>query len=618
MRFNRSRTQVLYRYVPGSLFEHDKFGICLVTDVAVTAPDNLNTNSLQHALKAYISRWADYGGDAFPDPFTEWAEYKVGVPDRVSFAPFPDIVECSKCRHITTLEFLSSQGPRKQVACINCGEGRYRQLPYATLHNCGKLTSIPVVACPTHGKDHMTFIDTGRFVTAFWKCSICGQTRGMPRYQCQCNYSRKFEHASDYKKNMQYVRTNDTSVFYSHTIPLVNLPENLITSIQNDSRATGLILSRIYGLLDKSVFKVAEDRASTANQPTMNAQARALVEQILKTNPDSIEAKQLANLYSGPVRLMGDDVIDEIEAHLPGISQHPPSQSIIEHVAIIDGLDIITPEIAHSSSLERNDQTGAYDFEEGYRFARETLGFKWIGCITDFPIALVSVGYSRGGKLPGEALLNPFRSNRYDSAKVPLYTITSNTEGIMIQLDPQRVISWLLNNSLAVGETPKSEFEAWVWLKKYLPGLSEFRGLTNAPENLTVAEKAVLTLLHTISHLLMKQIEWSGFDPESVSEYILPETISLVIHSNNYSSFTIGGLVTLYEQRLHGWLRDTYNAAFNCVYNPICEDEGGSCAGCLHRQYNCEGFNSFLSRAVLQSGHISHLKDITSGYWTWE
>ena len=35
---------------------------------------------------------------------------------------------------------------------------------------------------------------------------------------------------------------------------------------------------------------------------------------------------------------------------------------------------------------------------------------------------------------------------------------------------------------------------------------------------------------------------------------------------------------------------------------PFCTDEGGTCVGCLHREYNCPQFNRELSRAVLYGG----------------
>lgn len=618
MRFHRSRTQILYRYVPGAIFEHDTYGICRVTDVAMTAPDSINADGIKRALTDYLIYWNGFGDDAFPDPYTEWHEYKVGVPDRVSFEAFPTVVECSNCGHVNDLAELSQLPWETKLVCTKCHKGKYRQLAYASIHNCGKLTSIPTPGCPAHGHQHMVFIDKARFVTSIWQCKICGWNDRMPRYICRCSYSRKvLETGGDeIRCNMQYVRTNDTSVLYSHVLPIVNLSEEAQGKLKNDPRPTYLLLARQWGLIDRPIFEVVNERAAATAASEKNHRSAQLVSELLKADPNNQKLRELAEIHDNVGRLPEDGKLDRVEKDVPGLAAVAPSQALLEHIAILDSLEVIDPNEARASIASRSDRVGLHDFNQGVDFARETLGLERLWCITDFPIALVAVGYSRGSKVPGEALLSPFRPSHSDGGKVPLYAVTSNTEAIMFQLDPHRLARWLIMNGFIETQSPLSGIESWIWCRKYLRQLADFRGIVNAPDSLSLPEKATLCVLHTISHLLMKHIEWSGFDPESVGEYILPETLSVVIHSNNYSSFTIGGMVTLFEQRLNGWLQDSYNAAFNCVYNPICEDEGASCSGCLHRQYNCEGFNSYLSRAVLQGGYASDLsRNVIHGYW---
>lgn len=618
MRFQRSRTQILYRYVPGAIFEHDTYGICRVTDVAITAPDSINVDGVKRALSDYLTFWRGYGNEAFPDPYNEWHEYKVGIPDRVSFEPFPTIVECSKCGHISDLSDLAQLPWETKIACTHCKEGKYRQLAYASIHNCGKLSPVPTPSCPTHGKQHMIFIDTGRFVTARWQCKICTWNTGMPRYRCQCAYSRKVVESGgdEFRLNMQYVRTNDTSVLYSHVLPIVNLSDEAQSKLRQDPRPTYLLLARQWGLIDKKIFEVVNERSAASVKSEKNDKASQLVEELLKADPANEKLRELAQIHKSADQFPEDEKLDRVARDIPGQATVQPSQALLEHVAILDSLEVIDPNEARTSIGSRADRVGLHDFNQGIDFARESLGFENIWCITDFPIALIGIGYTRGSKTPGDAMLSPFRPNRSDAGKVPIYAVTSNTEAIMFQLNPHRLARWLISNEMIDKQIPSIGYESWVWCRKNLDQLTNFRGIVNAPDNLRLPEKATLCVLHTISHLLMKHIEWSGFDPESVGEYILPETLSVIIHSNNYSSFTIGGMVTLFEQRLNGWLQDSYHGAFNCVYNPICEDEGASCSGCLHRQYNCEGFNQYLSRSVLQGGYVSDLsREIPYGYW---
>jgi hypothetical protein len=609
--------------VPGAIFEHDKYGICRVTDIAVTAPDSLNGESLRNILAITLNQWRGFGGESFPNPLSEWGEYKVGVPERVNFEPFPIIVECSACGHINSLADLSRLTYDTKTSCTRCKKGHYRQLSYVVIHECGKLEPIPVPKCPTHGKVNLSFVDTGRFVTSVWKCNSGDYVRGMPRYQCDCAFSRitsadQSSGGSTSRKNDKYARINDTSVLYSHTLHFVNLPENSINKLREDSKPTGLLLAKLWGLIDGNIFGIADERRSFSSSSSNRTQQMALVEKLMKDNPQDENIKSLASLLTADQSMPYGDKIDVVERDLPQTSGQQPSLGLIEHTAILDSLDVLQPKDVLSNMKQRGDSVGALDFEEGIKFSSDTMGFKEICCVTNFPIAMASFGYSRVSNIPGKAFLNPFYSQKVEGGKVPIYAINTSAEAIMIQLDPIRVVKWLAANNLAISPENRNEYDSWVWLRNNLSRLSEFRGLLNAPKDLlSPAEKAVLTLLHTISHLLMKQVEWSGFDPESVSEYLIPETLTIIIHTNNYASFTIGGMVTLFEQRLHAWLKGVNNAAFDCAYNPICEDEGGSCSGCLHRQYNCESFNQYLSRSALKGGILLEPQcEILSGFWT--
>jgi hypothetical protein len=118
-------------------------------------------------------------------------------------------------------------------------------------------------------------------------------------------------------------------------------------------------------------------------------------------------------------------------------------------------------------------------------------------------------------------------------------------------------------------------------------------------------------------------VEWSGFSQNSVGEYLLPSSLACVLYANRYAETKIGGLTTLFEQRLGIWLSDSAQSGRDCVYDPFCTDEGGTCVGCLHREHNCPQFNRELSRAVLyggptppaETGGEFGMPTIRRGYW---
>jgi hypothetical protein len=137
---------------------------------------------------------------------------------------------------------------------------------------------------------------------------------------------------------------------------------------------------------------------------------------------------------------------------------------------------------------------------------------------------------------------------------------------------------------------------------------------------MTPAAAYVEMLVHTMSHVLLDKIEWSGFASSSIGEYLMPDTLSFVIYANRYAEAKIGGLTTLFEQRLPLWLLDAAQSGRACVYDPLCSEDGGSCAGCLHREHNCPFFNARLSRAVLYGGKMpedeqGRQSTIRHGYW---
>jgi hypothetical protein len=105
-----------------------------------------------------------------------------------------------------------------------------------------------------------------------------------------------------------------------------------------------------------------------------------------------------------------------------------------------------------------------------------------------------------------------------------------------------------------------------------------------------------------MSHVLLRHVEWSGFSQNSVGEYLIPGALSGILYANRYAETKIGGLTTLFEHQLGIWLDDSSQSGRQCVYDPFCTDEGGTCVGCLHREYNCPQFNRELSRAVLYGG----------------
>ncbi len=116
--------------------------------------------------------------------------------------------------------------------------------------------------------------------------------------------------------------------------------------------------------------------------------------------------------------------------------------------------------------------------------------------------------------------------------------MSSETEGIYFQLDPIRVVMCVVDNRWAQTPIPVSKEQAWAWLYAHVPGIYQNRWQPNFNEHLAVG---IRTLIHTMSHVLLRHVEWSGFSQNSVGEYLIPGALSGILYANRYAETKIGG-----------------------------------------------------------------------------
>src|SRR5258708_38271877 len=93
--FSRGQTQVLFRNLPGAIFEHDDYGLCKVTAVALGDID-INREALFDAMSDALAMWPTAFAAKFPDPRDTGRRtvYVVGSPREVRFTPYPQTFSC--------------------------------------------------------------------------------------------------------------------------------------------------------------------------------------------------------------------------------------------------------------------------------------------------------------------------------------------------------------------------------------------------------------------------------------------------------------------------------------------------------------------------------------------
>ncbi|WP_144241114.1 hypothetical protein [Fimbriimonas ginsengisoli] len=239
------------------------------------------------------------------------------------------------------------------------------------------------------------------------------------------------------------------------------------------------------------------------------------------------------------------------------------------------------------------------------------MGIAEVSVVTDFPVTTAVYGFTRGA--PGQkAKLNPFpRDTHY--GRIPVYTDVVEADALIVTLNPNMIVQWLesLGYSCTLPGASSPEVSAKGYFLNLFDGvdLRETIG-AGAPE-----ARLVFGALHSLSHISIRQAALlSGLDVTSMSEYLLPRSLSYAIFCNHRFGATIGALVSLFDQSLEIWL-ESIRENRGCVYDPVCTSQGGVCHSCCHlAETSCRFFNLNLARPMLFGGHDRELGNVSRGY----
>jgi transcription elongation factor Elf1 len=617
--FSRGQTQVLFRHLPGAIFEHDDYGLSRVTSVTQEQIE-INRDALFDAMADLIAMWSQSRFvDKFPDPrdMQKRGRYSIGSPKDVRFEPYPTTFTCRRCNRSAKFADLVRRRATDSSTCKECG-GSIGRLRYVQAHNCGRMEELFLPPrCPScNTAEHVAFQDPGRVKQARWYCAKCKQDlQAMRMTPCNCAYSDSLNSPGfSPEKWLKIIPTGDPSLYIAHTAAFVNFPDSASVKLRTAKDSLAIVLGRIWELSTEPVERLLEER-ERVGKDSRNQQLSEMVEALRAVQPDHPHVRQYDTEQQKP---KGQDIVDRVVQLLTKNGQTlegSPRRWAAEHVTLMDRTSLTSTEDVATMLRRRGDEAGAVDIEEATKKANEVMGIRRIRVINDFPLTLAAFGYTRIARDPARAVLSPFPAD--DRGQLPVYALSSETEALWFELDPKAVVDWLIGNGLLACPVSSTDAEAWAVLYGLVPGT---RQAASEPAYKDRAAVAVRTLLHTMSHVFLRRIEWSGFSPSSVGEYLIPGSLSFILYANRHAETRIGGLTTLFEQRLGTWLWDAVQSGFECLYDPICADDGGSCAGCTHREHNCAVFNRELSRSTLYGGPTPGSSDLEGlrlmrGYW---
>lgn len=636
----RGLTQVLFRYLPEAMFRYeDGRSWCRVTNITQREADTLRP-ALREVLRDLLAHWnaLQTQGGQYPDPVQQPQRYIAGEPYHVYYTLFPLIFVCRTCHQVHfygSLERLLQVNAR--LACRNNREHKgMTQLPYAFIHECGHLDTL--YAPGGHTNHHLEIDDRSNFARSRWICRTCGGpigTNGLGFRTCSCPTQ------TGKRPLMRGTLLQDSQVYYTHTISLLDIRDDAYLNWSRTPEATPFLLAGLCRLPEydpKRLTQYAQAASAAQISDTEKATIRAALTAAGITDPDQQERtlEQMA-LQRAPEATARQALANRVSTLFPD----EDTRVLVSEGRVLRELlyarDHPAPKTRPLQELIGEAQT-AGDVSTMQRYEDDLqalcdLGLSDIRVMTDLPIVLGAVGFSRVAKehkrvRSGKDINVTLRlfpatpQNRY-----PIYTAENTTEGMLFSLNPFQWAAWLAENNLvtlpAEGFADEPAVRAWLvqsmpqFLHKDYAYLQRLPWEDDATQPVDLPAAFSFGLLHSLSHLFLASAgSYVGFQTDSLSEYLFPVAGTGLLYASGNKEFTLGGIVSVFQQNLRQWLDGVRETAFRCLLDPVCHHKGGACHACLYLRFSCRHFNRTISRAFLIGGHVPGYPTPITGYWS--
>lgn len=631
----RGRSQVIWRYMPESIFRYNESGAwCRTTEITLRDAKPL-TGSLAEALKAALGFWQAVGPTGFPDPERQANRYEVGEPHQVWFEVWPLVFTCRQCGMVHYYRDLPKLlSVNVALSCMKCRmPSLLRQVPFAYVHECGRLDSVFIPG--GHSGHTIKLVNKGTFQESYWFCEKCreplrrGPKAGLGFRSCECGP----------RKAKRGLLLEDSRAYYPQTIALVDIEPRSLERWKENPRFSDILLAaslRTPCYRSAHLLDLARTRAREAHElsPELRAMRSLLVQQGM-TEAQADAAVQMA------ARQAGADPWAAYETDLSPYRGGPFARNwkdvrrVVEYLFVRDepSCGAISMDDLIREAADRGDRASERRLKDQRELASQ-LGLVRLKMIQALPILLAGIGYSRYFPIPQPAspdgeqttqvTLRPFS---VQNGKVPIYVARNSTEALLYELSPWRLAAFLsLNLHIRIPEgATESEPALVAWLMTQGQPLIE-RGeshLTlmdfevNAGVVVHPPSALLFGVLHTISHVLKATAHrYVGIDGDALAEYLFPANFAGLLYVSNHVEFTLGGIDSVFRSNMTQWLASARDHANRCSFDPVCSRSGGACLACLYPKFGCAHFNRTLSRAFLFGGSVNGLAEPVVGFWT--
>lgn len=587
------KQQLIFTYLPGKIFDYSKKYITAkLISVRGSQVTDINQELILKKINEYVKNWDENFRPSLTDTILSKRQDRFILinPKKADSEMFPLVFHCSNstCNRIINCS-ESGRLPDKNL-CPFCHQGRLNQLNWVKIHRCGAIKPLtPPFECPKCHHKYDWALDTrGSSVIQnfIWICKNCNTSQSVRAGNCrECTWTTQLQ-GIEHPGLMDVATVRANSAFYAHYVILLNLPKRDLEGF--------LSLPDWQELAAAFYFELPEIKGRNLSDLNQQKDSKSLDIEGLKKIGISPTPEQIRQYQQN--QAVDTTRITRTLREKTGLSQE---------IWINSGQEMLESILCRrktSKSIDNSDNK------------IEKLGLLDLTLVTDFPYITSTFGYSRQDYRPNYCRINPFPNDAEFDGKHPIFFDTTLADAIIFRLNPSRVYSWLEKIGFHPGLSKGTDSE--LIRKAYYCKLFDGINCQNTIDQNNPEARVVFGLLHTFSHMCVRQAALlAGLEVTSLTEYILPRSLTFALYGNQRFSSSIGAMVSLYEDSLGTWL-DNITSSNRCVYDPVCLDHGGSCHACIHlAETSCRFFNQNLSRAFLFGGYDSVLNTNISGFF---
>lgn len=494
---------------------------------------------------------------------------------------FPKTFRCGKCNDFRIFSDSNEWDNFDVNKCRVPGcDGSYVQVPFIGFcETCGEISPI-FHNCGEHGHDYLKLIRKDINAPGTWKirCTKCGEEMDMMNF---CNH-RKYSLSNKNLSKLKPINVNQGGIYRSIVKTTIDIPDF------KESKDIDIILLGSYlhnwdkyfdedeDLTDDEII---EDVISFLNKldeyPDEKSRKRAI-----RRGFCTEKTFKIAEEIKNEIILLKEEY---------GFNYSELNDYFILKERFSEDED--NKNICFQDIIKNDEKL----LEQFSKFKSE-MGIEDVTYIPDIHMISSSIGVIKGVNNSDENVaphFEPHWKSYKDKDKFKSFSYPFETEGIMFDLDKNRLMDWILDNSEKYSDENSSPEEF----------LFELDEDSEEYENLK-------TLIHTFAHILINRSSlYTGLQSDSCGELLFPKSGAFLIYST--SNINIGGFSFVFENSLFEWFNNVKLELTDCVFDPTCIDEKGACFSCVYLpEFVCLHFNEFLDRDVFLGENR-----FKKGYW---